>query len=82
MKTKVNHSSKLDTKIIVVDFKDLTNKSFDLQEQLKYREIFESPGIIIVDNVLDLSTIADLRLSLSKKKRRFNECEAIFENNC
>jgi len=79
MNTKVNHSSKLDTKIIVVDYKDLTNKSFDQQEQLKYREIFESPGIIIVDNVLDQSTIANLRLSLSKKKRKFKD--KFFDDN-
>ena len=79
MITEVNLSSKINTKISVLDYKKINSKSFTLDTQLKYRKIFESPGIIIVDNVLDQSTLADLRLSLSKKKRKFKD--KFFDNN-
>ena len=79
MISEVNLSSKIDTKIIVSDYKEITNKNFLPEQQLKYKKIFESPGIVIIDNVLDQSTVADLRLSLSKKKRKFKD--KFFDNN-
>ena len=69
--TKIELNKNVNTEIFRIDYEDIKDKKIDESITLKCRNVFNKPGIVVVDNILEEEVLKNLQSSLSQKKRKF-----------
>jgi hypothetical protein len=72
-RTIIHRSGERETPIKVVDCPDDLTEFAKDESQSEARRIFEFPGVLIVEEVLDEATLEGLREGLSEQRRKFKD---------
>ena len=66
--TKIDLNKNVNTEIFHIDSKDIKDNKIDKDIRIKCREVFDKPGLVVVDNILEEDILRKLQSSLSQKK--------------
>ena len=69
--TKIELNKNVNTEIFHIDYEDIKDNEIDESIRIKCRNVFNKPGIVVVDNILEEEVLKNLQSSLSQKKRKF-----------
>lgn len=72
-RTQLRLNDRLETPVVSMDCPRDLGGPANAERQRKAREIYERPGIIVIDNAVDESILAGLREGLSDHRRKFKD---------
>ena len=68
--TKIELNKNLNTEIFHIDYEDIKDNKIDESIRIKCRNVFNKPGVVVVDNILEEEIFKNLQSSLSQKKKK------------
>ena len=71
--SKVEFNPRLNTRVMRISYPDARGFLTEPLHQKMMRDVYEDPGIVIIDNLLEEDVLETLRLGLSDKSRKFKD---------